>query len=273
MSGDGTMTTQELLELASLDALGLLDTDERNSFEEAFRKASPAIQAQVRREQGRLSDVDDLLPTVDPPVGLRERVIGAVRDAIAAVSGTGERDVVASIAGGAWSLRSNVSPLWRAACIGFATAAVVTISVGYFTVEMYTQALRDYGDGQLAQQFAKEYGGDFSQALIHPRSTHVQFVQTAGSSIPGGAFAVINPEIDTAILVCNGLPIAEGEYKLVVVNDGQEAKQTIARFKSSGEWMRYDMDLTEVEPGASFELVAPAGVAGEKSETILTGEI
>ena len=60
------MTTHELLELASLDALGLLDADERESFERAFRAAAPAVQAQIRREQLRAPRSAMNSPAVDP---------------------------------------------------------------------------------------------------------------------------------------------------------------------------------------------------------------
>ena len=45
------MTLQELIELAILDAMGLLDEEERLAFEVAFRASAPAVQAQVRRER------------------------------------------------------------------------------------------------------------------------------------------------------------------------------------------------------------------------------
>lgn len=77
------MSLQELIELAILDAMGLLDEREQASFESAFRTASPSIQAQVRREQTRLSRIEALLPDVTPPAGLRAAVLAAVREQIA----------------------------------------------------------------------------------------------------------------------------------------------------------------------------------------------
>ena len=64
------MTTRELLELASLDAMGLLDDNEHEAFEGAFRAAAPAVQRQVRREQERLTGDTSTLPDVDPPAEL-----------------------------------------------------------------------------------------------------------------------------------------------------------------------------------------------------------
>ena len=88
------MTTHELLELASLDAMGLLDPEEREAFELAFRAAAPALQAQIRREQLRLSYIDGILPVVEPPPGLRARVMAKVREAI-------ESMTIRKISGGA----------------------------------------------------------------------------------------------------------------------------------------------------------------------------
>ncbi|MEO1130526.1 MAG: hypothetical protein AAFX05_12590, partial [Planctomycetota bacterium] len=116
------MTTQELYELASLDALGLLDDDERADFERAFRAAAPEVQAQIRRQQLHAADIEDLLPRVEPPAGLRARVLEAVRQAMSVVrpahmSHAQDSGVLAKI--------YTSMPLWRAACIGFATATVV----------------------------------------------------------------------------------------------------------------------------------------------------
>lgn len=114
------MSLQELIELAILDAMGLLDEREQSAFEAAFRVASPAIQAQVRREQTRLSRIEALLPDVTPPAGLRAAVLAVIRDEIAA----GQKHVVGAIAPTMYKSR-GVSPVWRAAALGLAAAAVV----------------------------------------------------------------------------------------------------------------------------------------------------
>ncbi|QYU70067.1 hypothetical protein J4558_08100 [Leptolyngbya sp. 15MV] len=50
-----SMPFHDLLEMAVLDTLGLLDEQEQAAFEMAFRSAPPAVQAQVRREQTRFA--------------------------------------------------------------------------------------------------------------------------------------------------------------------------------------------------------------------------
>jgi hypothetical protein len=78
------MNLQQMIESAILDAMGLLDDSEREQFERAFRTASPVIQAQIRREQTRLSQIEALLPDVTPPASLRAAVVDAVRRQIEA---------------------------------------------------------------------------------------------------------------------------------------------------------------------------------------------
>src|SRR5262249_53868009 len=126
------MKTQELLELAALDALGLLDENERETFDRAFRAAPPALQAQIRREQTRIAGDDWLLPKVQRPIGLRARVLAAWREAVSAVSNRGRaRRLVGSLA----LLPSRgVSPFWRAGAIGCA-AATITMGVALFWVQ------------------------------------------------------------------------------------------------------------------------------------------
>ena len=65
------MSIQQLIELAILDAMALLDHEEQDQFDAAFRASSPAVQSQVRREQTRLAVIETLLPDVTPPAGLR----------------------------------------------------------------------------------------------------------------------------------------------------------------------------------------------------------
>src|SRR5258708_2509980 len=125
------MNLQQLIELAVLDAMGLLDETEQGQFESGFAGASPQVQAQVRREQTRLSVMDALLPDVSPPAGLRAAVLEAVR-----------RHILAAESGPALEhpsmLRSrNVSRFWRTASLGLAAACVV---MGYATFELYQRS-------------------------------------------------------------------------------------------------------------------------------------
>jgi hypothetical protein len=230
------MTTRELLELASLDAMGLLDEHERLAFERAFRAAAPAVRRQVRREQERLTGDVSTLPEVEPPAELRGRVISSVRDAIA----TARQDVVGQIVPENFSLRANVSPLWRAACIGFATATLVLFGVGYSLQSQYNETLAINQSGEIAE-IAQELGPKFEQVLLSPTAQRVAFASNASfedeSSNDLRAALFIDEESKTAFLVCRNLPTVEGgdEFRLVLVDEsGNASGPVLTKFRYTG---------------------------------------
>jgi hypothetical protein len=226
-------TTRELLELARLDALGLLDEDERLGFERAFATAPSPVQEQVRREQARLTDIADMLPDVAPPADLRSRVLAAVRDAVAAMAGRNQ-DVLAKIEPLALSMRRNVSPLWRAACIGFATATLVLLAVTFSVQRTYDTSLQAFRDGELAEQIAKQLGPGFVDTLLSRTADRVAFTP-ASDRVTGGVMALIDAESGVAFLACKGLPAVEGNYRLVVLDSRGSVVKELVRFPTKGE--------------------------------------
>lgn len=78
------MTREELLELASLDALGLLDEFEERLYARSLRDSPVAVQEEVLRMQVEIAgDLTRLLPNDQPRPQLREIVLKAVAEAIA----------------------------------------------------------------------------------------------------------------------------------------------------------------------------------------------
>ena len=76
------MTPRELLELASLDALGLLDTVEEAVYTRSFHDAPATVQDEVLRRQAEIASDLQLLPADEPDPNLRERVLKAVAAAV-----------------------------------------------------------------------------------------------------------------------------------------------------------------------------------------------
>lgn len=213
------MSTHELLELASLDALGLLDPDERDAFERAFRAAPPALQAQIRREQLRLASIDDMLPAVEPPPGLRARVVAAVRDAISSMT-------VRRISGGAIvpELRPayGVNRMWR---LGAIAAAAASIVLGLSVLQMrmdYSAIQTGAFNNAMTDKILNDFGVKFSDAMFNPETRFVQFHNTdaaeAAKAFPGRALLVVEPSSRTGELFVRNLP-ADGEEYEVVVED------------------------------------------------------
>ncbi len=221
------MTTHELLEHASLDAMGLLDPDEREAFERAFRAAAPALQAQVRREQLRLSHLDDVLPAVDLPPGLRARVLAAVRDAIGSMT-------IRKFSGGSGGaivpdLRQayGVSRLWRVGAIACAAASVV-LGLSVLQMRFDFADIQTGGKNQVAYDaILKDFGVNFSQTMFDPHTRFVQFdAGPASEGVPFGGRALLIVEGDTGKgqLFLKNLPASGVEYEVVVIDEeGREA--------------------------------------------------
>ncbi len=264
------LTTQELLEMASLDALGLLEPEERKAFERAFRDAAPEVRAEIRREQSRLTSQHELLPDVEPPAGLRGRVLAAVSEAIGVVRG---REVVGSIAPGAWALRRNVSPLWRAAAIGFATATIVLLGVGFDLHRSYRDTLVQFQSGTLIEEVRKlDVGAKFISLALDEDAHHVRFAPVSNDT-GAEAILVMDADLREAILVCRGLDaLPSGQYHLTLVDPATERAASHHRFETNGELMGQRVDAFSMKPGMRIEIVA-VSADGSRSTPVLTSAI
>lgn len=235
------MTPRDLLELASLDTLGLLDEAERAEFEAAFRAASPEMQAAVRRAQLRATNLEDVLPLVEPPPGLKARVISAVRSAIAAVTLDAATQEEPVIAGRLAPNRQQASPIvrlfnsafvWRAACLGFATATIV-LGAFHNIIRDELAEVRDRMQTEAyATEFREYFGPSFANAMMAPQSQWLSFAPAA-TDIELGTSAddvraklLYDPDTRVAFVRVEGLPALDSTYHLVVERpNGSNSRQ------------------------------------------------
>jgi hypothetical protein len=260
------MNTRDLLEMASLDALGLLDEQERDDFERAFRDASPALKAQLRREQSRFADLDKWLPAVEPPASLRGRVLGAVREAIAAVSAP-EPAVVARIGPfpmpGWW----NTASLWRAACIGFATASVVLAGF-FFYISQENRRIGDLALNNRLNDFNR-FGAGGNLASIESSKNYKRVVfegVVGGVPVKALAWMSIDTEKREATLFCYNLPVQSG-YALMLEPASGAAPVLLKEFDGgsglSGSSIKLSIRPGEIDPLLSLDRLAIVGPALE----------
>lgn len=229
------MKTHELLEMASLDAMGLLDSDEREAFEAAFRAAPPAIQAQVRREQLRLARMDDLLPEVEVPIGLKARVLAAVREAISTISprSIALSSVQAPVAPALRPVR-GVHRFWRAAAVASMAASIV---LGFATLRIrndYQNVTATMASNAASDMFLREFGPRFDQAFFDPSVKLVAFAPAGSGVSPrvGKAALLLDSANARGQLFLKDLPVGDNFYELVVISrDGTQSK-SIATFRS-----------------------------------------
>lgn len=222
--GSSTPSTHELLELASLDALGLLDADEREGFERAFRAAPASVQAQIRREQLRFSVSEDSLPLVEPPLGLKAKVLARVRDAMSAVGP--RRNAEPAVL----ALRpvAGVNHWWRAGAIGALAAAIV---MGFTALQIrneYRGINEQVASNAVADHMLREYGARFDEAFFNAQTRFVTFSPSSRGSesevAHGKATLLIDPVTRQGQLFCKDLPAYEGQYEVIVLDkDGNRS--------------------------------------------------
>ena len=120
MTHETTYNPKRLLELAVLDAYGLLEPIESDLFNRSFHDAPAAIQDEIKLLQEDLALDTSLLPTDMPPLSLRKKVLDAVAETadkeaqrLAPLALIGARASVAQAKFGS----SKQDVLWRTAAI------------------------------------------------------------------------------------------------------------------------------------------------------------
>jgi hypothetical protein len=224
------ISTRELYEQASMYVLNLLDDEERQAFEQAYERAAPAVQSQIRREMLRHSDIDDILPNVPPPPGLKRKVI----DAVAAIRDAEARQRIArSVGPFTVALQRNVSPIWRAACIALLAGPIV---LG-FSVHRVSDQFRSIQiaetEGGMLTTVLQSYGARFLDSMLSQEATLVSFAASSNPA-PGAAQASLLVDKNAAYLLHRGLAPIDGGYRLVVLEDDGRIGATLAQIQSSG---------------------------------------
>lgn len=259
------MSTRELFENAHMDALGLLDEQDRVAFDVAFKAASPAIRAQIRAEQARMSKLESTLPRVNPPEVLRSRVLQAVEHAITEQSLRSD--------GGVSDFRTNRNiSIWRAGAVAMACAAVIMgaafvkvyvdniqVNTNLTTDGTLTALLVGFGNGPMRDVLfdAKTNRAIFAVAESNGLDLPIGANQTAATALASTSQASLGDVITTqtsmrvveakAVLFHNPdwksmrlftqLPtLSQGQtYRVVILDDEGQVTQELAEFTSPGQ--------------------------------------
>jgi hypothetical protein len=223
------LATHELLELASLDAMGLLDPEERDGFERAFRAAAPAVQAQLRREQLRFSSMEQTLPQIEPSLGLRARVIAAVREAMETVAARRGSEAAPAL-----RFATGVSKFWRVGAIG-AMAAVIVLGMSTIWTLNETKDLTEVRSSEaFSRSIAKDLGQKFTTSFMNPSTRFVSFVPATDAPDAKSARAklMLDPSKKRAELFVQDLPPTDREYEVVVIDKNGNTANAVISFKA-----------------------------------------
>ncbi|MEK6702340.1 MAG: hypothetical protein AABZ53_08760 [Planctomycetota bacterium] len=257
------MTIQELIENAQLDALGLLDERERDDFDRAFRAAPPALQAQLRREQARLCQIDTLLPQGEASPGLFERILAAVRaargeEATQPVEHEGSARVARTLP---MTQATRVHRFWRATAIGFATASIVLSGVFIYlqrTAEnKQLAAEREARDSGLVATFHPQF---YTEQLF-AKDTGRYVLTGVSPQFLGKCAVYTSPQWEgQARLYCQSVPAAKGNsLRIVVLDAAGNIERELSEFNSEGSLETRTFTLGDVDPRRLALVSAPTG--------------
>ncbi len=230
------MTPRQLLELASLDALGLLDDVESAMYTRSFHDAPATVQDEVLRLQGEIANDPVLLPGEEPDPELRERVLKAVADALARDDSLAplarigrqrriaDRDIDTRVTLG------GSGQFWRAA--SFAMAGVSLI-MAYF-MAMGRQASDDVAAAALWNNTVEleVLLSPLATAFLLDDSTKVDLHPLNPTAVYNASLYV-NRESGLALILVSNLPAAKGEaYVLQAVVPGSSEPTPVKRFRA-----------------------------------------
>lgn len=247
----GAHTTRGLLEDALLDVYGMLDDEQRERFEQAFRSAPPALQAELRRAQTRFAKFTGFLPEVDAPIELRSKVLSAVRQAV-----DGKGSSVLRLTDGAdpepMEDRRYVSRVWRIVSLATATAAVV---MGATVLQMRSDfdTIRKIVYADDGAKISMALGGLQLRDLLYSRDSRLfAFDVVDEQAVPAYTLAkfVYSESSKQGVVFTSKLPALDGtEYVVAVVNEQGDLIKRLTTITNS----------SNIDVGTKVDFVAEAG--------------
>ncbi len=228
MNSPELLRREELIEQASLDALGLLDAFEAAHYAKSFHAAPASVQEEIRQLQAEIATDASLLSDEEPPAGLRGRVMGAVMDSIEhetrelqpiatigsrarRVAATGATATAADIAGVVRDERMHLQyrsmqrsvAVWRAASVALA-ASLLGSFLWLNVITHDAMSIAQLAQGQATQaQLIEMLGSDYATFSTDKTMRIRSLAALAGE--PGAAILYCDPKNGDGYLVGFGL--------------------------------------------------------------------
>lgn len=247
------METAELLELAVIDAFGMLDDEDRAEFDRAFSACPATLQELIRAEQERVVESIDFLPEVEPGGRLKARTMARIRDEIEAslpiAAAGGVSRAVSHVAHDRSPADADLRPprfrraprvnhRWRVAAVAMSVALVV-IAALHVQLRQQIDTVRE--QGRMAN-FIDSIGiGHIETALFSDDASRFHF-QPVGDSGKARATFMFDPQTDTARLYVLGLS-TQGNYKLVTLDANGQPDEVLRSFSPSGVLSGFDVNI------------------------------
>jgi hypothetical protein len=280
MTAPEPMTRTELMELAALDALGLLDEYEAALYTRSFHDAPAAVQNEIRELQAQIVVQLGELCAEKPSPELRDRVLKAVAKAIELDSPAPLASIGRELsdydprlddesAGRTDDRRRMVFPrlalsgqFWRAASfllLGVLAVAIYGLNEAKNANEMLLHAILT---GDTADVMNK-IGPPFSFYLSQSDSMRVTFQPIDQEFSESWANLWFAEATDEALLITEGLPIlTPGETYQLRIRDDDGQSSVVLNF-TAGMLLaghRVTVDASTLLAAVTWEIAGPDGV-------------
>lgn len=238
-----THNYKQLLELAVLEAHGLLDPIESDLFTRSFHDAPVSIQEEIIRTQEAFALDTSFLPDENPPAELRKRVLQAVADSadqeaqrLAPLALIGAR---ASAAQAQFGSSKNVT-LWRTAAVVLFGVAVV---LAVITLDTQRKANRS---AQLALNSATNtaltelVGHKFNEFVGNPYCQVTRLERENGDSA-GYLRIALNERFGNGFIM--GIDLEDGEEIIIQGTTTDGTVIELARLSADGPIVGQDFEI------------------------------
>jgi len=278
---------EQLRELASLHALGVLSKDERAELAAAIA-GDPELAAEVRELEDTAGALGSAAPQIDPPARLRAKVLavaGIEADAGGASPSGGSVTPFRSAAAPAAARGgSRALPGWLAA----AAALVLASGLGLWALQLRTSLEAMNARVEKAEQDVVDMRRTLGQAEEHTRvlqaHNNVLFapdtlrVDLAGQPVaPGAKARAFMSRQSGVVFTADALPSlpADKAYQLWVIADGKPVSAGLVTPDSSGHAAQlFPMPSNLVALQAVAVTIEPAGgVPAPTGDKVLVGAI
>ncbi|HRP63877.1 MAG TPA: hypothetical protein PK400_11325 [Phycisphaerales bacterium] len=235
MTAPNPMTRKEMLELAALDVLGLLDEYEAALYTRSFHQAPASVQDEIVQLQAEIAEDPALLSDENPDATLRDRVLDyvsrAMEQELAPIATIGhrrqepveQRDVIARIGFAGSGLG------WRVAT--FALCGVVLVFIYFLSVSIQQQheLTKLALDNNTSTQIEQILGRTFKDYFFDD-TTHRFNLKPSASSDSARAVLLVAEDFGRAMLITEELPEGTGPMELTV-RDANGTVHVVARFE------------------------------------------
>lgn len=243
------LNREELLRLAALDALGLLDQFEAEQYTRSFHHATAAVQDEILILQASIVSDESFLSSDQPDPSLRERVLARVAEAIeeeamrlAPIASIGRRRSAA--AGEADRAQAHSTSRWRAAAFALAACLVVALLLFLDLNRDYKQLTQLALNKGTTEKLKAMIGPDF-EAFVNNPNAAPKALTSVSPTFQGAGAIWVNGQAKQAFLLGFGLPEG-GTYTLRARRGDDGQTFNVATFSTDG--FVAGIRVPEIEP-------------------------